>query len=997
VKSATGPPDKSGFNDQTPIYNSGVLGNYVHFLESRHVDCDIDDLLRCSGLTRFEINDRGHFLSQAQINRFHRCLKEAVGDPEISYKVGRHALHMKSTGPMKQVGLQFISTEAMYKAVDWLYPKWSKAHASKTTVPRKGRAAITISVRPGVREERFQCENRRGVFEAIGELLTGQPAQVAHPRCMHRGDDACLYLVSWRNQASAVLKRTGAWAGVALTGLSIGLFSFMPAWPWIGLTLAMGIACLAVVLYGTHLENKELAGLLKEQGDTAGNLLEAVEARHSDARLVQEIGLAGADILQEKTFLETVLTSMSHNLPFSRGAIALCNDDRDRLFFVDSYGCSPEERRILKDLDLSISFNDSSDMFIQALNTGKPLFLNDSREHVADMTPSSLSIIQGLKVDALICVPLIYKKMPLGLLFFDARGIDRDHTTSDINLFMGIASQIATGIVNARSYSQMQESEQRYRLLAENVKDIIWIMDVETLKMKYINPSIETVTGFSPEEFMDMSIDQYLSPASFEQAASALSGALEQAMTGAIDPENFSMTMELEEYHKNGAIIPVEVTAGFLVDENGSPNAVLGISRDLSDRKNAENERAEIESRLQQAKKMESLGTMAGSIAHNFNNLLMVVLGNLEIAIEDLPQESAASRIIQRAINASHRAADLSSMMLTYVGQLKKESVPVDLSHTVKAVLKTMDESKMAHVVLDLDLADPMPLVAADADQMRQMISGFITNAIESLGKETGRVRISTGSMHCDRYYLATTYLKEEMPEGMYAYVEVADTGCGMDADTLGNVFDPFFSTKFTGRGLGMAAVMGIIRSHDGAVRVRSVEGEGSVFTALFPIRGRLAPRDRADSPKIEVGADGKTVLLVDDEEMIMDIGSQFLTRLGYTVLTASGGREALDIVERASGSIDCVLLDFTMPGMDGLETMLQIKEIRPDARIIISSGYTRQQIEDRFACIDRPDDYIQKPFDMKVLKGKLEAVISTSGPASYRGDIPPAEPGQPR
>ena len=208
---------------------------------------------------------------------------------------------------------------------------------------------------------------------------------------------------------------------------------------------------------------------------------------------------------------------------------------------------------------------------------------------------------------------------------------------------MGIASQIATGIVNARSYSQMQESEQRYRLLAENVKDIIWIMDVETLKMKYINPSIETVTGFSPEEFMDMSIDQYLSPASFEQAASALSGALEQAMTGAIDPENFSMTMELEEYHKNGAIIPVEVTAGFLVDENGSPNAVLGISRDLSDRKNAENERAEIESRLQQAKKMESLGTMAGSIAHNFNNLLMVVLGNLEIAIEDLPQESATA------------------------------------------------------------------------------------------------------------------------------------------------------------------------------------------------------------------------------------------------------------------------------------------------------------------------------------------------------------------
>ena len=613
------------------------------------------------------------------------------------------------------------------------------------------------------------------------------------------------------------------------------------------------------------------------------------------------------------------------------------------------------------------------------------------------MTPNSLSIMQGLKVESLICVPLIYKKKPLGLLFFDAKGVNRDHTTSDVNLLMGIASQIATGIVNARSYSQLQESERRYRLLAENVKDVIWTMDTETLKMKYINPSIEGVTGFTPEEFMDLSIDQYLTPDSFEQASRTMAGAMNQAVAGSIDPKNYSMTMELAQYHKNGAVIPIEVTAGFMVDDNGRPSAILGISRDLSDRKKAEKERAEIESRLQQAKKMESLGTMAGSIAHNFNNLLMVVLGNLDLAIEDLHPSSAAIKTIQRAINASHRAADLSSMMLTYVGQLKKESVPVDLSHTVRAVLKNMDESKMDRVVLDLDLADPMSLVAADADQMRQMVSGFITNAIESLGKETGRVRISTGSMHCDRYYLASTYLKEEMPEGMYAYVEVADTGCGMDAETLGNVFDPYFSTKFTGRGLGMAAVMGIIRSHNGAVRVRSVEGEGSVFTALFPIRGSLHPRDRADSPKIEVGADGKTVLLVDDEEMIMDIGSQFLNRLGYTVLTASGGREALDIVERASGPIDCVLLDFTMPGMDGLETMIQIKKIRPDARIIMSSGYTRQQIEDRFACIDRPDDFIQKPFDMKVLKDKLEAVISTSGPASYRGDIPPAEPGQPR
>ena len=808
---ATTPPDKTAFSDQTPLYNSGILGNYIHYLESHHVDVDIDELLGCSELTRFDINDGGHFLTQAQINRFHHCLDEALDDPEISYKVGQHALHMKSTGTIKQYELQFITPKAMYKAVDRLYPKWSKAHVSKTTITGKGRAEVTVSVRPGVREERFQCENRRGIFEAIGKMLTGQSPQVTHPRCMHHGDESCHYLISWREKPSAIWKRSGVYAGMLATAVSAATLFYMPAAFWIPSMLAMGMACLSILLFGSRLEKKELVNVLNAHGDSAGNLLEEIEAR--------------------------------------------CH--------------------------------------------------------------------------------------------------------------------------NARSYLRMQESEQRYRRLAENVTDVIWILDVETFKMTYVSPSVEKALDYTPDEMLTLSIDQYLTPDSFQRAATALGEAMERTATGEIDPESYSMTLELEAYHKNGTIIPIEVNAGFLVDENGKPNAVLGISRDLSDRKKSEIERTASEDKLQRAKKMESLGTMAGSIAHNFNNLLMVVLGNLELAKADLPEGSTAARNIQRAANASQRAADLSGMMLTYVGQLKKESIPVDLSQTVAAVLKNMDESKMANVTLDLDLADPMPLVTADADQMRQMISGFITNAIEALGKEKGRVRISSGSMHCDKNYLSTTYLKADMPEGMYAYVAVADTGCGMDTETLGKVFDPFFSTKFTGRGLGMAAVMGIIRSHDGAVTVSSVKNKGSVFTALFPIQGISLRPAEVKIRDDKTVAEGRTVLLVDDEAMVMDIGSQFLKRLGYSVRTASSGQEALDIFKQASDSIDCLLLDVSMPGMDGLETMRQIKKIRSDARILITSGYTRQQIEDQFTHVGLPDGFIHKPFEMKELQEILNKTIS--------------------
>ncbi|WP_319407237.1 response regulator [uncultured Desulfosarcina sp.] len=977
MTSSTTSTDQFAFNDQTPLYNSGIIGNYINYLESHHVDLDTDDLLHRSGLTRFDINDEGHFLNQEQINRFHRCLDAVLTDPKISYKVGRHALYMKSTGTIKRYGLQFLTPGAMYRAVDRLYPKWSRGHVIKTTVTGKGRADVVVSVRPGVREKRFQCENRQGIFEAIGNILTRQPAQVSHPTCMHRGDDACRYLISWREKSSAIWKRMGAYAGILAIAVASGMPFFMPARSWIVWMLAMGVTCLSILLFGYWLEKKEYIELLKEQGDTAGNLLEEIEARYHNARLVQEIGLAGADILEVGTFLNTVLESMSRNLDFPRGMISLCDDGCSRLHHAANFGFSRAEQKFLEGMDFPIDLKNASDVFVQSLQTGRPVFLNDIHRNIDGMTPNSINLIETLNVDALISVPLIHKKEPLGLLIVDTQGSKKNHTTSDVNLLMGIAAQVATGIVNARSFSRLQESEQRYRLLAENVMDVIWILDLKTLKLKYVSPSVEKALGYTPDEMISLSMDQYLTPESFQRAADALGKAMDRSATRKLDAQSYSMTLELDEYHKNGTLLPIEITAGFIMDENHQPNAVLGISRDLSERKRSENERAAVKEKLQQAKKMESLGTMAGSIAHNFNNLLMVVLGNLELAQEDLPEASAAARNIQRAAHASQRAADLSGMMLTYVGQLKKESIPVDLSQMVNTVLKNLDESKMANVTLDMDLADPMPLVAADADQMRQMIAGFITNAIEALGNEKGRVRISTGSMHCDKDYLSTTYLKGELSEGIYAYVEVADTGQGMDAETLGKVFDPFFSTKFTGRGLGMAAVMGIIRSHNGAVKVSSVKNEGSVFTALFPIQGISLRPMTIDKKDDKAVAEGRTVLLVDDEAMVMDIGSQFLKRLGYSVRMASDGRQALDIFRQESDSIDCLLLDFTMPGMDGLETMQQIKKIRSDAKIIITSGYTRQQIEDQFSGIGPPDDFIQKPFEMKALQEKLCEVIS--------------------
>ena len=976
---ATITPDRTEIDQQAPLYNSGILANYIHFLETHHIEIDTDALLNCCGLTRFDLNDEGQFLSQEQVNTFHECLSKIIDDPDIAYRVGQYALYTKSTQPLMQYGFQFITPESMYKAVDRVYPKWSRGHLSETTIVGKGHAEITIRTRPGVQEQPFQCRNRWGAFEAIARIQTGRPAEVIHPECIHKGDAVCRYQIYWNAKPSALWKRVGAYAAVAGALIAAGALVLLPGGIGTILACVLTLAVMLVFLYANLLEKKEITNFLKEQGDAAGQLIDEIEVRHQNAQLIQEIGQAGANILQVNTFLETVLASMARYLDFARGMILLCDDALKHLHHVANFGFSDEHCQFLEKLTYDVDIHQSTDIFIRSLKTGKPVCFNDIKKQFPQLSSNSIRVIETLGMESLITVPLIHKKEPLGLLFVDTQDTRRKFTTSDVNLLAGIAAQLATGIVNARSYTRLQESEQRYRLLAENVMDVIWILDVATLRFKYISPSIENVLGYPAQEVLSMSLDQLLAPAAFETAVNTLSETLAKVSTGDVEPERQSITLELEEIHKNGAIVPIEVIARFLIDDSGSPVSVLGISRDLSRRKNAEREREKIETRLQQAKKMESLGTMAGSIAHNFNNLLMVVLGNLELAREDLPASLPATLNIKRAIGASQRAADLSSMMLTYVGQLKKESVPLDLSETVQRVLENMDESKMVNVDMDLDLADPMPLVAADEAQMRQLITGFVTNAIEALNDENGRVRISTGSMHCDRDFLLTTYLKEEMPEGRYAYVEVADTGCGMDAETLGKVFDPFFSTKFTGRGLGMAAVLGIIRSHNGAVRVRSTKGVGSVFTALFPIQGVSLRRKQLDESASIDFSEGQTVLLVDDEALVLEIGEQFLKRLGYSALTATDGQQAIDLYTDYADTIDCLLLDFTMPGMDGMTTMQAIKKINPDAKIIITSGYTRQQIEDRFSGIGMPDDFIQKPFEIQALQEKLRGVFSES------------------
>ena len=350
-------------------------------------------------------------------------------------------------------------------------------------------------------------------------------------------------------------------------------------------------------------------------------------------------------------------------------------------------------------------------------------------------------------------------------------------------------------------------------------------------------------------------------------------------------------------------------------------------------------ERRRSEEQMRNAQKLESLGVLAGGIAHDFNNLLVGVLGNAGLALLELPEDSSARQPIRDIEISAQRAAELTRQMLAYAGRGRFRVEPVDLSSIVEEMSLLLRRVISRQTQLSLRLAGQVPSVVADVTQLRQVVMNLITNASDALGDAAGTVTLETGTVNADRAMLASTYLNEELPPGPYVYLEVSDTGSGMDPATSARIFEPFFTTKFTGRGLGLAAVLGIVRGHKGAISVRSSPGEGTTFRVLLP--ASTSTVGAADAPTGSVlGHGAGLVLLVDDEETVRGLARRVLERGGYQVLEAETGEDALSALAEHRDSVRAIVLDLTMPGLGGEATLQKIREENPGLPVIVSSGY---------------------------------------------------------
>lgn len=507
---------------------------------------------------------------------------------------------------------------------------------------------------------------------------------------------------------------------------------------------------------------------------------------------------------------------------------------------------------------------------------------------------------------------------------------------------------------------ELKKSEEKYRLMAENMGNVITMLDME-LNYTYGTPNVEKVLGFTVNEYVKLRVDQTMTPESFRIVMETFEEEMAIEMSGNGDPKK-SRVLELEEYRKDGSTIWMENVISFVRDEKGNPIGVLSVSRDVTERRMALEEKARLTEQLYHAQKMESVGALAGGIAHDFNNLLQVIGGYTSMLLIDQKRDASEVDKLKTIEKAVDRASELVSNLLNFSRKNVSMKKEIDLNNEIRASVKILERTLPKMVTIKTDLDRTISKISADTVQIEQIMLNLGKNSSDAM-PDGGEILIKTENV--------------ENEKGKHILMTFSDTGQGMDQAIKDYAFDPFFTTKEVGKGtgLGLASVYGIVESHGGQIHCKSELGKGTVFYVYFPAVDSVIQSGKVITEKTAKLEGTETILIVDDEKNIRDIYSTALKEFGYKIITANSGEEALLIFNENHKSIDVVILDLGMPGMGGFKCMLEMKKTVPDSKIIVASGYSEVfQTEDLIK--SGASGFIQKPFKLKSVLEKIREVL---------------------
>jgi PAS domain S-box-containing protein len=1070
-----------------PLYNSRIIKTYLEYIAGTYPNVDCEEIINYAGITEYEVEDKGHFFTQRQIDRFHEIIEEKTQNTNIARDAGRHSISTKFLNPVKQYALSFMSLSSIYLMTEKLYSLFSRAATVKAKKLTPQKVEIIVSPKTGVSEKPFQCENRIGTLEAVSKLFTNKFAEVDHPECWHRGDKHCRYIFSWEKRSSRIWRRMRAYTyflgGLAMISVIFGL----PMIPWMITVLLTIIVVLVMSLNIERLEKEEIVKGMVDQGISAKDRLDEIDFRYNSALLIQEIGQATSTIIDVDRMLQRVMDILKNRLDFDYGTMLLSDAARKRLLptasFSKGHGNIVAIHRIV--------YLDNPDarggLVVPVFRQKKPLLVNDIDKIQKTVSRRSFDTIHKEGIISFIGVPIVYEKEAIGTLFVYNTRHKRTLTQSDVNLLAGVAFQTAVSIANKKSFQKLQSTEERFRTIAEDAPFGISIMH-KNERFEYINPKFTEIFGYTLGDIPDKQtwfqmaypddtyrrqvVDTYwqrminrsknddiqpgifnvrckngsskiihfnpvlleddkifltytdITPTAKAEAALReseekyrvtvqsipdsititrisdgrylyvndgfcdLSGYSREEVIGKTpfdlnlfyDPEDREKFINILEAQgkvkdfdvkyrvKDGSVFDTLLSAQPLRFEN--EDCLVAIAKNITFLKQTEREKSKLETQLQQARKMEALGTLSGGIAHDFNNLLMGIQGNTSIMLLNMNTDNPHYEKLRNIERSVESGAELSRQLLGFARGGKYQVKPTDMNALIEQSSKMFGRTKK-EIIIHRKYQSDIWTVEVDQGQMEQVMLNLYVNAWQAM-PGGGHLYLETENLDLDSKYAKLHGLKA----GRYVRTSFTDTGIGMDKATQEKIFDPFFTTKEIGRGtgLGLSSAYGIIKNHDGMINVYSEKDKGATFNIYLPASEADLPKPK-ETPVIPVKGAG-TVLVVDDEVMILEVAREMLVELGYQVITAGGGDEAIALYRQHQEDIKLILLDMIMPDKSGQETFNEIKAINPEAKVLLCSGYSLNGEASKIleqGCLG----FIQKPFNIhQVSQAIREAIL---------------------
>jgi len=958
-------------DDKSPLYNSRIIKTYLEYLGKYYPDIDVDSILKYAEMTRHEVEDPAHWFSQRQTDRFHEALALKTDNPHIARDAGRYTASAEAYGTIKTYILGLLTPATAYGILEKIASTLSRHMTFKTRKLGHNKVEVLSIQKPGVHEKPYQCENRMGMLESMAEPYTKKYATIEHDKCVHRGGDCCRYIITWEKTASLIWKR------VRNISLLFGLFASIPSFfilphvTWVIFITLYVFFVMALSLYSGHIEKMELTKTIETQGDIARDLIDETNMRYSDALLIQELGRATSTILDIDSLSNTVMGIMEKRLDFDRGIIMLANSEKSRLLYTAGYGYDKQQEELLQRTGFHLDKPESMGLMTGAFREQKSFLVDDISEIEKMLSERSQNWVKELGIHSLICVPIVYEKESIGVLGVDNAESKRPFIQSDLNLLTGIASQIAISITNAGSFQKLRESEEWFNIMASSAQDAIITMDGNG-NIMYWNDAAEKIFGYTEEEALGNELHAFLAPEKYHEAYKRSFLRFKETGQGAA----VGKTLELTALKKDGKEFPIELSLS-AVKIKDLWNSI-GIIRDITERKQAEEEKRELEASLHQARKMESIGTLAGGIAHDFNNLLMGMQGNVSLMLLNTDPGHPNYKKLKTIEQHVQSGAELTSQLLGFARGGKYEVKPTDLNSLIRKTSEILGRTKK-EVTIHEKYQKDIWTVEADQGQMEQVLLNLYLNASQAM-PGGGELYLQTENVTIDKKYTKP----HNIEPGNYAKISVTDTGTGMDEATRQKIFDPFFTSKkmgsVKGTGLGLASAYGIIKNHGGIIDVYSEKGAGSTFNIYLPASEAVIGDQEAEIREEKIPTGHETVLFVDDEEMIIDVSKEMLKTLGYEVLTARNGREAIEVYKENRDRIDIVIMDMIMPEMGGGEAYDRLKEINPDIKVLLSSGYSingqAKEILER-GC----NGFVQKPYSIKDLSRTIREVLDKDQP----------------